>query len=116
MGFVLKGEHMAMIECKECKKSVSSTAKTCPNCGAKNKRGVPWWAWVVGIPSVLFAGALIIGATTSREMSQYYAKQQAAEEACGRMKRGADTGSQRLLADRMCDELKRRVEDQKPMR
>lgn len=26
---------MAIIECKECKHQVSSTAKTCPNCGAK---------------------------------------------------------------------------------
>lgn len=26
---------MAIIKCKECKKDVSTTAKTCPNCGAK---------------------------------------------------------------------------------
>jgi hypothetical protein len=29
---------MALIKCKECGKKISNTAKTCPNCGAKNKK------------------------------------------------------------------------------
>jgi hypothetical protein len=36
---------MAMIVCKECGKDVSSTAKYCPGCGAKNSR-TKWWLWV----------------------------------------------------------------------
>lgn len=29
---------MALIKCHECSKEISKTAKTCPNCGAKNKQ------------------------------------------------------------------------------
>ena len=29
---------MSLISCKECGKEISKTAKTCPNCGAKNRK------------------------------------------------------------------------------
>lgn len=33
---------MALITCPECKKEISDTAKTCPNCGYKIKKTEKW--------------------------------------------------------------------------
>lgn len=49
---------MAMIQCKECNKEMSSSAKSCPACGAKNKKPVykRVWFWIlivfIGIPTL----------------------------------------------------------------
>lgn len=48
-----------MIECRECKKEISSTAKSCPSCGAKVPR-VKWWLWV---PLALFGAFILYGAS-----------------------------------------------------
>ncbi|WP_236885879.1 zinc-ribbon domain-containing protein [Clostridioides difficile] len=29
-----------MIQCKSCSKEIASNAKSCPNCGAKNKKTI----------------------------------------------------------------------------
>lgn len=45
-----------MINCKDCGKQISSSAKTCPGCGAKNKKPIykrPWF--------IFFAALFIIG-------------------------------------------------------
>jgi len=57
-----------------------------------------------------------VGAITSPETSQFYAREKKADEMCEKMKLGADNGNQRLLADRMCEDLKRRVQESKPGR
>lgn len=49
---------MAMINCKECGKEISTEAKACPHCGAKVPR-TKWWLW---IPLGLIAAFLVFGA------------------------------------------------------
>lgn len=108
---------MALINCHECQKEMSDTALACPNCGAKKKRtGLPRWAWLLIVPGGLIALMMIIGSNISPEMGQFYAREKKAEEVCEKMKLGADNGSQRLLAERMCEDLKRRVQESKPGR
>ena len=48
-----------MIKCKTCGVNIASSAKSCPSCGAKNKKPIytKWWFWVLVI--------LIIGAGAS---------------------------------------------------
>ena len=38
-----------MTSCKVCGQEIAKSAKTCPNCGAKNKRPIlkKWWFWLV---------------------------------------------------------------------
>ena len=38
-----------IINCKTCSKEIASSAKTCPNCGAKNKKPIykRWWFIVI---------------------------------------------------------------------
>lgn len=38
-----------MTTCKVCGAEIASNAKTCPKCGAKNKKPIfkKWWFWVL---------------------------------------------------------------------
>ena len=38
-----------MIKCHACEKEIASSAKTCPSCGAKQKKPIfkKWWFWVL---------------------------------------------------------------------
>jgi hypothetical protein len=45
---------MAMKKCKKCGKEISSSAKTCPNCGAKQGLGAGW------IIALLIATGLVL--------------------------------------------------------
>ena len=38
-----------MTACKACGKEIAKSAKTCPHCGAKNKKPLfkKWWFWVI---------------------------------------------------------------------
>jgi RNA polymerase subunit RPABC4/transcription elongation factor Spt4 len=40
-----------MIKCHACNKEIASSAKTCPSCGAKQKKPIfkKWWFWVLVI-------------------------------------------------------------------
>lgn len=40
-----------MIKCKTCNNNIAVSAKTCPYCGAKNKKPLHkrWWVWVIVI-------------------------------------------------------------------
>jgi hypothetical protein len=49
---------MALIKCKECQAEISKSAKTCPQCGAKNKQGLG----VLGTIFWGFIGLIVIGA------------------------------------------------------
>lgn len=44
-----------MTKCKSCGNDIASSAKSCPNCGAKNKKPIfkKWWFWVVVVIVVL---------------------------------------------------------------
>ena len=45
---------MALIKCHECEHEISKSAKTCPNCGAKNKKRTSGWTWFFLILGVLW--------------------------------------------------------------
>jgi hypothetical protein len=53
---------MALIACKECEGEVSTTAKSCPKCGAKVPKP-KWWLWV---PTCLGAAFLVFGTFVGR--------------------------------------------------
>ena len=40
-----------IIKCKTCSSDIASSAKSCPSCGAKNKKPIykKWWVWLVAI-------------------------------------------------------------------
>ena len=46
-----------MINCKTCNTEIAVSAKTCPSCGAKNKKPFfkRWWVWVIVIAVALIA-------------------------------------------------------------
>ena len=50
-----------LIKCKSCNAEIASTAKTCPSCGAKNKKPLykKWWFWLIAviIVAALFSGS-----------------------------------------------------------
>ena len=49
---------MALIECKECKNEVSSSAKTCPHCGVDSP-GVTFTDILMGLV-VILVGILVV--------------------------------------------------------
>lgn len=50
---------MALIQCKECGHSVSATAETCPNCGAKVKGKVS--SVIQGMDALILLASFILG-------------------------------------------------------
>ena len=38
-----------MTTCKACGQEIAKSAKTCPHCGAKNKKPIftKWWFWLI---------------------------------------------------------------------
>lgn len=48
-----------LVSCKECGAEIAKSAKTCPQCGAKNKKPIykRWWFWVL----VVFVFFTVIG-------------------------------------------------------
>lgn len=54
-----------MKKCKSCGNDLASSAKSCPNCGAKNKKPIfkKWWFWLIVV--ILLIG--VIGASGSGE-------------------------------------------------
>jgi len=46
-----------MISCKACGKEIAASAKTCPECGAKNKKPIykKWWAWAIVVVVLIAA-------------------------------------------------------------
>ena len=53
---------MAIIKCKECNHEISTTAISCPKCGATASRS-KIWPWFIGIPLALFILMMIYGTT-----------------------------------------------------
>ena len=67
---------MALIQCGECSKEISSMAPACPSCGAPNHvtatnaesgigRGTKIMLWVVGVPVLAIVALLVIGTNIS---------------------------------------------------
>lgn len=56
-----------MIKCKTCNNEIASSAKSCPSCGAKNKKPIykKWWVWLLAVIVV----ASIAGGTGNSEPS-----------------------------------------------
>ncbi len=52
-----------MINCKSCSSEIASSAKSCPNCGAKNKKPFfkKWWFWLI----IVLLLIVIIGASST---------------------------------------------------
>lgn len=58
-----------MIKCKTCGADIASSAKTCPSCGAKNKKPFykKWWVWLIVI--IILIGAAGSGTNTEKATS-----------------------------------------------
>jgi len=54
---------MALIKCNECENEISKQAKTCPNCGAKNKKRLTLGKIII----LLFGGMMLIGLITDND-------------------------------------------------
>ncbi|NFN18342.1 DUF3862 domain-containing protein [Clostridium botulinum] len=58
-----------MIKCKTCGADIASSAKTCPSCGAKNKKPFykKWWVWFIVV--IVLIGAAGSGANSNNNSS-----------------------------------------------
>ena len=56
-----------MIKCKSCGGDIASSAKICPNCGAKNSKPFykKWWVWVIAAVLVIAVGSSLGGGSDS---------------------------------------------------
>jgi rRNA maturation endonuclease Nob1 len=68
---------MAMISCTECGKQISTSAKSCPNCGSTSHRR-KIWPWIVGVPAFVFIAMLIYGST----IPEYQSRAREVRELC----------------------------------
>ena len=47
-----------MIQCKACSKEIASNAKSCPGCGAKNKKPIYKRPWFIVVALFIIIGAI----------------------------------------------------------
>ena len=103
---------MAMITCQECKNEISSTAKSCPRCGAKVPHAKVW-PWVVGVPVALFVAFMIFFATLANspeDQAQLQARD--AISLCWKQQsdKALDPGTQRFVAS-TCEKMEHDFRD-----
>lgn len=61
---------MALVQCLECGREISSTARSCPQCGAKRPRNKTWIWVTLGTVTFLFFIAVISGPKTYQDVAQ----------------------------------------------
>ena len=69
---------MALINCPECNKEISNSAKTCPNCGYKFKNNIWMKIWckrltIIGVISVICSLIYSCATADSRLQARAYA-------------------------------------------
>ena len=59
-----------MINCKSCGAEIAVSAKSCPKCGAKNKKPIwkRWWVWILAV-IILFVAIGSIGGNSNTNNS-----------------------------------------------
>lgn len=59
-----------MVECKACGKEIAKSAKTCPSCGAKNKKPLfrKWWFWALIV--CILCGSMASGGEESAQTEE----------------------------------------------
>lgn len=69
-----------MTTCKTCGKEMAKNAKVCPNCGAKNKKPIPWFiAIIVVIVIIAIASGGKSGSKSKSDSNNSAAESTAAE-------------------------------------
>lgn len=98
---------MSLVQCKECKKEVSSSAKTCPHCGVKLRMG--FFAKSLIVVSVLFGVVVLIGlGLGSSPEGQARASERSAIELCWKEqgRKSFDAGTSQFVAG-ACEMMER---------
>ena len=54
-----------LIQCKSCSKEIASSAKTCPNCGAKNKKPIYKRFWFIALVLIIIISAIASNSDSS---------------------------------------------------
>lgn len=104
---------MAMTTCHECGKDLSTTAESCPHCGARppKPKKTKWWLW---IPLGLVGAFMLVGLVGSRSPTgQAKANARSAISICWaeQSKKSLDAGSAQFVAgacERMEEEFQRK--------
>jgi hypothetical protein len=60
---------LAIIKCKECAAEISTQAKACPKCGAKQPKKTSMFTWIVGGLFTLGVISAVVGAGESRKVA-----------------------------------------------
>jgi hypothetical protein len=115
---------MALITCTECHKQISDKAPACPHCGAPvalasavppakaSGGGMGWGAKLALGALALFVAFLFLGASVSKEEARAFAHQDVVEAECKKMMEDSALGAQRQQTRMICDELKRKAQQQ----
>lgn len=94
---------MALINCNECSKEISSEAKACPHYGAPvPKEGVGWFAKLILFVVALFVGMLVLGALLPHKEQDSYDR--TADLFCEQAHRDAKTSLEKMIADKQCEQ------------
>jgi len=68
---------MAMTMCKECSNEISTTANSCPKCGAVVPKP-KIWPWIIGVPFAVLVLMAIYGST----IPEYQSRARDVREVC----------------------------------
>lgn len=64
---------MSLLNCAECGREISSSARACPQCGAKRPRSKQWVWLTIGAVIFVFVIAALSGPRTYQEIADYEA-------------------------------------------
>lgn len=115
---------MALITCPECQKQISDKAPACLHCGAPLETtsatpivkasggGMGLGAKLALGGLALFVAFLFLGASVSKEKSKAYAHRDVVEAECKKMMEDSALGASRQHTRMICEELKRKAEQQ----